>query len=154
MRGKNLYLPDRYKHLCFVIFIFMFVIPLYFPQYLGDLTLAIPYKSIYGAVQRIIIFVIAIPMSFAFLNVCYNAPWIARQGRMSMQYYIYHALIIPPFVALVSKLNVPMNIITAIIMVMVITVGLSIVLRIPYVKMLTNPSLFIFKNKWKNSPYF
>lgn len=145
MRGKNLCLPDRYKPFCFVIFIFMFVIPLYFPQYLGDLTFAIPYKSIYGAAQRIIIFIIAVPMSVAFLNICYNAPWIARQGRMSMHYYLFHALMIKPLIMVVGKLNIPMNIITAVIMVIVIAFVISFLLKLSYIKMLTNPSLFFVK---------
>lgn len=142
MKGKNLYLPDKYKPFCVVFLIAMFAIPLFFPHFLSLLN-STPYENYHGALKRMFVFSLAIPMSIAFINVCYNTPWIARQGKMSMQYYIYHVLIIPPFFAIVDKLNIPMSFATAAIITLLITIGIIIILRIPYVKMLTNPSSFL-----------
>lgn len=142
MKGKNLYLPDKYKPFCVVFLIAMFAIPLFFPHFLSLLN-STPYENYHGALKRMFVFSLAIPMSIAFINVCYNTPWIARQGKMSMQYYIYHVLIIPPFFAIVDKLNIPMSFATAAVITLLITIGIIIILRIPYVKMLTNPSSFL-----------
>ena len=102
-----------------------------------------------------IAFAVAIPMSIAFINVCYYTPWIARQGRLTMQYYLYHALIIPPTSAVIipplimiaDKLNIPMSFISAVIIIIVTTIGIGLILKIPYIKMLTNPSSFFVKKK-------
>lgn len=147
MRYKNLYLPDKYKPLCIVFLIVMFAIPIFFSQYL-ELTHTTPYSNAYAAAKRIFVFALAIPMSIAFINSCYNMPTIARQGILTMQYYIYHALIIPPLIVFVGKLNIPMNFTTATIITIGIVLGISFVLKIPYVKMLTNPSS-LFKNNIK-----
>ena len=147
MRGKNLYLPDKYKILCVVFLILMFAIPLFCPQYLGNLKHADPYSNIIDAVRRIFVFALAIPMSIAFINVCYNTLKIACQGRLTMQYYIFHALIIPPLISIVGKLNIPMNITTATTITIGILFGIYFALKIPYVNMLTNPSLIFVKKK-------
>lgn len=148
MRGKNLYLPDKYKPHCMVFLIMMFAIPLFFPQYIGNLKHADPYGSIYGAAIRMIDFSLAIPMSIAFINVCYNTTWMARQGRMTMQYYICHALIIPLVMMVVRKLDIPMSFATATGITIGIVIGICLILKIPYVKRLTNPSLFFAKKKF------
>lgn len=153
IKGKNLYLPNKYKLLCIVFLIGILAVLLFYPHRIGYLLYATPYKSIYGVVIRMVAFILSIPMSIAFMNVCYNAPWIARQGRLSMQYYIYHgliipgnsALIIPPIIVAVGKLNIPMTFITAVIIIVGITIGLSFFLKIPYIQNLTNPSLFFMK---------
>ena len=145
MSGKNLYLSDKYKPLCFVFLTAMFSIPLFCPQILGNLLHATPYKDVYGAASRMFTFALAIPMSIAFVNVCYNTSWIAQQGRLSMQYYIYHALIIPPLIAVVCKLNIPMSFVTAAIIAIGIICIIAVLLKIPYFRMMTNPSLFIKK---------
>lgn len=158
MRGKNLYLPNKYKPLCAVFIIASLAILSFVPHRMSYLLCANPYHSISGAAIRIIGFAVAIPMSIAFLNVCYHKPWVARQGKMSMQYYIFHALMIPPSAAIITppliviagKLNMPMSFLTAAIITIVTTVGLALVLKIPYIKMLTNPSL-LFKNKKMSS---
>lgn len=146
MRGKNLYLPGKYKTLCVLFLILMFAIPMFFPQCLGNLRHADPYGNIIDAVKRTCVFALSIPMSIAFLNVCYNTQWIAQQGRMTMQYYIFHALIIPPLMIVVGKLDIPMTFATATIITLGIVLGIGLVLKIPYVKMLTNPSLFLKSN--------
>ena len=153
MKGRNLCLPDKYKALCVLFLIVIFAILLFYPHRINYLYFATPYKNIYGTVIRMVAFILAIPMSIVFLNVCYNTPWIARQGRMSMQYYIYHALIIPnnsapiipPLIMIAGKLDLPMSFFTAVIIIIGITTGVGVVLKIPYVKMLTNPSLLFKK---------
>lgn len=142
MKGKNIYLPDKYKLFSFLFLVLMIVMPLYFPQYLGDLCQAAPYGSIFGALKRILIFLLAIPMSIAFINVCPNMSWAARQGRLTMQYYIYHALAILVLMAIVSKLNIPMSFISATIYTLGITAGIGIASRFPYFTKFTNPSSF------------
>lgn len=149
--GQNLYLPDKYKPLCIVFLIAIFAVLFIYPHRITYLLYATPYKSIYGAAIRMLAFVLAVPMSIAFINTCYHTPWIARQGGMSMQYYIYHGLLIPPnssvimppLVAIASMMNVPMNFVTAVFIVTGITIVIAIALKIPYVKSLTNPSSLI-----------
>ena len=157
MKGKNLYLPNKYKLLCIVFLLVILAILFFYPHRNSYLLYATPYKSIYGVVIRVVAFILAIPMSIAFINVCYNTPWIAQQGRMSMQYYIYHALvippmsarIIPPLILIADKMNVPMTFYTAVAIIIITTIVLSLILKIPYVKMLTNPSSFFIKNRTK-----
>ncbi len=153
MRDKNLFLPDKYKPLCIVFLIVVLALLFFYSHRITYLLYATPYKSVYGVVIRMVAFILAIPMSVAFMNVCYNTPWIAQQGRMSMQYYIYHALvippmsapIIPPLILIADKMNVPMTFYTAIVIIILTTIGLSLILKIPHVKMLTNPSSLIVK---------
>lgn len=155
MKGKNIYLPDKYRLLCVLFLIGILAILFFYPHRIKYLLYYAPYKNIYGAAIRMIAFGIAIPMSLAFLKVCYNTPWIARQGRLSMQYYIYQglimpgnsALIIPPLIVVVSKLNIPMTFITAITIIIVTTIGLSFILKIPFFRMLTNPSSFFLRGR-------
>ena len=155
MKGRNLYLPDKYKPYCAVFLIVIFAILLFYPHRITYLLYATPYKHIIGAAIRMTAFGLAIPMSVAFINVCYHTPWTARQGRMSLQYYIYHALLVPPKSALImppliviaEKLNVPMTFVTAVIIIMCTIALIAIVLKVPYFKMLTNPSQFFVKKK-------
>lgn len=153
MKGKNLYLPNKYKLLCIVFLLVILAILFFYPHRNSYLLYATPYKSIYGVMIRMVAFILAVPMSIAFLNVCSHTPWIARQGRKTLQYYIYHGLIIPPnsaliispFIMIAGKLNMPMNFITAVIIIIGTIFGISLALKIPYVKMMTNPSLFFEK---------
>ena len=146
MRGKDIYLPKKYKSLCFLFLTMMVVVTFFFYQYLGKLTHADPYGSIYGAAKRLIIFGLAIPMSIAFINVCPNKPWIARQGRFTMQYYIYHALAIMPLMILVGKLSIPMSFVFAVIYTLILILGIGIASRLPYFTKFTNPlSLLKYK---------
>lgn len=155
MKGKSLYLPDKYKLLCGVFLIAMFVILLFYPHRINDLKYAAPYKSVFGAVIRMMVFALAVPMSIAFINVCYNTPWIARQGRMSLQYYLYHALIvppnssliIPPLIVIAEKFTPPITFVTAVIIIIGTIAVIAVALKIPYVKSLTNPSQFLVKRK-------
>lgn len=145
MRGKNIYLPKKYKPLSFLFLISVIAVPLFFPQFLGDLCHADPYGSAYGALKRMFTFGLAVLMSVAFINVCPNKPWIARQGRLTMQYYIYHALAITPLMVIASKLNIPMSFGSATIYTIVMTIGIGIASRLPYFTKFTNPSSFFKK---------
>ena len=148
IKGKDFRFPDKYKLLCAVFLIAIFAILLFYPHRINDLKYSAPYKNMIGAAIRMFAFALAVPMSIAFVNVCPNTRWTARQGRMSLQYYIYHApllpqnsaLTIPLLIMLAEKMNVPMTFVTAIIIAAVIVLVLAIVLNIPYVKNLTNPS--------------
>lgn len=154
MKGRDLYLQDKFKPLCVVFLLVVLALLCFYPHRIITLLHYKPYTNICGAAVRVITFAIAIPTSIAFLNVCYNTPWCVRQGRLSMQYYIYHALVIPgntalmvpPLIMIACKLNMPMNFVTAVIIIISTVVGLSIILKIPYIKMLTNPSLIFEKN--------
>lgn len=154
MKGKNLYLPDKYKPLCVMFLILTLAVVSFYPHRVNDFFYATPYKSIYGAAIRLIGFAVAIPMSIAFITVCNKTKWTARQGRMTLQYYIFHALIIPsntspiipPLVVAAGKLNLPMSFGVAAIITIAVTLGISIVLKIPCVRMLTNPSAFFVKS--------
>ena len=145
MRGKKICLPKKYKPLSFLFLILMFAVPLFYPQYLGIQTHSIPFGSIYDAIKRMIVFSLAIPMSIAFINVCPCNPWIARQGRLTMQYFIYHALMIIPLWVMTCELNIPMTFVTATIYITVIIVGLGIASRLTCFAKLTNPSSFLKK---------
>ena len=149
--GQNFYLPNKYKPLCIVFLIAIFAVLFIYPHRINYLLFATPYKSIYGAAIRMVVFSLAVPMSIAFINVCYHSSWTARQGRMSMQYYIYHALlkppnssvIMPPLIAIAGMINVPMNFVSAAIIIIGTIVAIAVALKIPYVKALTNPSSLI-----------
>ena len=143
MKDKNLFLPQKYKSLCFVFLIISFAIPIFFSQYLGSMTHADPYGNKLGAIQRIIVFSLSIPMSLAFINICPNTKWIAKQGKLTMQYYLYHALVIPPLMVVVTVLGIPFSLFTAILYTLIITIGIGVILYLPYIGKLTNPSLFI-----------
>ena len=142
MKGKSLYLPNKYKPYCFAFLVFIFAILFFFSHRINYKYVAIPYIHIYDAAIRMIIFALAIPMSVAFVNVCPNTLWIARQGRMSMQYYIYHAFMIPPIMMVVSKLNIPMSFIVAAFIIVGIALVIYAICKIPFLRMLTNPLSF------------
>lgn len=146
MKNKKIYIPDKYKPYSIVFLVIMLVVLLFTPHCITDLcNYSKPYSNLYGAVVRIMIFTLAFPMSLAFVNVCYNTPWIARQGRMSMQYYIYHALILFPLMSVLGKMDVPMSFITATLITTGITLGIGILLRLSYIRVLTNPSSLFCK---------
>ena len=148
MKNKNIYIPDKYKPYSIVFLITIFVVLLFTPHYITDLfNYSKPYSSIYGAVVRMMVFALAYPMSIAFVNICYNTPWIAQQGRMSMQYYIYHALILFPLMSVLDKMDLTMSFITATIITIGITLGIGILLKFPYIRVLTTPSSIFVKRE-------
>ena len=143
MRGKNLFLPRKYKPLCLLFLFFSFAIPIIFPQYMGSLTHDSSYVSYYDAIRRLLVFCLSIPMSLAFINVCINRPWIARQGQLTMQYYIYHAVVLYPFLEIMSRFGFPLSVLTVILYILVITIGIGILSYLPNFSKFTNPSLFL-----------
>ena len=155
MKGRNLYLPDKYKPLCMLFLTGILAIAsLFFHHRINDLYYATPYQSIHGAAIRMISFALAVPMSIAFVNVFCKPIWAARQGKMTLQYYLFHALVIPnhtsptipPLIVLAGKLNLPMSLGTAAAIAIAVTLGISLALKIPGVRMLTNPSSFFVKS--------
>ena len=140
MKGKSIFLPDKYKPFSLAFLLIMFIIPLFFAKYLGGLTHGDPYGSFLGAVQRVVVFGISIPMSIAFINVCPKNEWLANQGRKTLQYYIYHAFMIPPLVLVITMLNLPATVLTALILVITIIIVIKALLRIAFINKLTNPS--------------
>ena len=147
MSSYNIYIPKKYKLISFLFLALMVIFSLFFTQYLGSLTHADPYISIYGAAKRIIAFGLAIPMSIAFINVCPNKPWIARQGRLTMQYYIYRAFMIPPLMTIIDKLNISKSFQLSVILTFMITILLIITLYIPYSTIITNSLSFLYNLK-------
>lgn len=143
MRGKNLFLPEKYKPRCLLFLILSIAIPLFYSQYLGSLTHDISYVCYNDAIRRLLVFCLSIPVSLAFINVCINRPWIARQGQLTMQYYIYHAVVLYPFLEIMSKFGLPSSLLTAILYTIVITIGIGILSYLPYFNKFTNPSLFL-----------
>lgn len=146
MKGKSIFLLDKYKLLCMVFLTLIFALLFFFsPNIINDLKYAFPYGNIYGAAIRMIAFAFAIFMFLAFMTVCYKAPLVARQGKMTMYYYILHALIISPLMKVVGYTGLSMSFVLAAVICIVITVGIGVVLNIPYFKMFTNPSLLFRK---------
>lgn len=143
MKGKTIFLPKKYKPLSVLFLISVVVFLLFFSRYLGSLMHSDQYAKIYGPIQRIIVFCLSIPMSLAFINVCPNKPWIARQGKLTMQYYIYHAFIIPPLMLVNKFLNIPNSFFSATIYILIIIIGIDIVLHLPFFDKFTNPSMFL-----------
>lgn len=149
MKNKNIFLPQRYRPLCLLFIIIAFVIPLFCPQYLGNLRHADPYDSYYDAFKRLFAFCLSIPMSLAFLNVCINKSWFARQGRFTMQYYLYHSLIIvwgtTPFMIIMHKFGITSLLLISIIYSIAITIVIGVLSYIPNFKYFTNPSFLLKK---------
>lgn len=143
MKDKKLFLPDRYKPLSFMFLVLMVAIPWFFPNWLGDLNQAEPYDFYYGAFQRLFVFSLSIPMSLAFMNLCINTPWIAKQGQLTMQYYIYHSFAIAPLLAVGGKLGIQPSFFSATIYTLVIIIGIGFALYLPIFRKLTNPSSFL-----------
>ncbi len=146
MRGKNLFLPSKYKIVCALFLLFTILIPIFFPQYLGDLNQAEPYNNPFYVYCRILIYGLSIPMSIAFMNLCPTNMWIAKQGKLTIQYYIYHAFIIYILMKIVTKFGLPTSFGAAIAYVLLIMIVIGLLLKIPLFSKLTNPSLFFKKN--------
>lgn len=138
-------MPKKYVPLSSIFLLFMIIIPLFFPQYLGSLTHHAPYGDYHNMFRRIFVFCLSIPMSLAFINICPNTPWSAQQGRFTMQYYIYHALIIPPLMIITNKIGVPLSLFISVIYTTMIATGINYILRFQNLIKLTNPSTLIKK---------
>jgi fucose 4-O-acetylase-like acetyltransferase len=144
-QNYKLYLPSKYKFVCFLFLIAIIPIVAFYPEYLGDLKQDVPYTGIYGMTGRIIVYLLSIPMSIAFINTCLNNKIFAKQGKFTMQYYIYHALILSILGMLVNKYSLPTTLIANVVYTVGITSIIFISLYIPFVKELTNP-IKLFKS--------
>lgn len=145
MKGKNLYLPSKYKPFCGAFLMLLFIVPIFFSQYLGNLNQAYPYVSVFEVFSRMFIYGISIPMSVAFMNICPNKPCFARQGEFTMQYYIYHALIIFALLFVVKRFGISTNFISASIFTILITITIWGMSYMPGFDKFTNPSHFFKK---------
>ncbi|MBR5656991.1 MAG: acyltransferase family protein [Prevotella sp.] len=145
MKGKSLSRFSKYKYLCMLFLIITLIIPYYYSKYLGDLNQADPYGSIYGMYSRIFIYGISIPMSISFIILCPNRPYFSKQGRYTMQYYIYHALIVIWLVATIQKYNLPNSFVAALLYTILITLFIWLLSYLPHFEKSTNPSEFLLK---------
>lgn len=124
-----------------------FVLPIFGGSYLGDLNHADPYSNpFWGLLSRLFVWVMSVLMSIAFINICPNTPWIAKQGRLTLQYFIYHAIIVYVLNLVVIKLRLPTSFFAATVYTLIVVVGLGIASKLSFFTKLTNPSLF-FKKK-------
>ena len=142
MRGKIIFIDSKYKPLCWLFLIATVFFPLYFSKYLGDLTRADPYINVYEMCRQVLVFVLSIPMSIAFMNICPNTPWLAKQGKLSMQYFIYHAIIVFFLMKVVNKFELPNSFIAAIFYTVLVTAGIGVLSYLPHFNKLTAPSSF------------
>lgn len=145
MKDNYLFISDSYRPLSFVFLLLTITVPLFFPYLLGDLDQAVPYSSINGLFSRMFIWLISIPMSLAFMNLCPKTRWTSQQGRFTLQYYIYHALIIYFLMFIVGKMGVSPSFLTAIIITIAITLGIGMASHFPYFCTFTNPSIILKK---------
>lgn len=138
MRGKNLFLPNKYKPLCFIFLLLTLIIPTFFSQELVGLTPSKPYVIIltYGLILLV---------SVAFINICPVTSWIAKQGRLTLQYFIFHAFLLRLLTMMMVKFNFPVSLFAAAIYTIAIIIILGIASYIPYFDKLTNPSSFYMK---------
>ena len=146
MQNKNFFLPAKYRPLCLIFMVLVFFALFTFHSCLGNLKHDVPYKSYVDAIKRIFAIVLSIPMSWAFINLCISTSWVARQGRLTMQYFIYHALILPPIMAILDRLNITYSLLIATVITITITIGLVGASYLPFFRLFTNPSLFFKKN--------
>ena len=139
MRGKHLFLPDKYKPLCVLFLVATFIVPIFFPSCLGDLKRANPYDGIVDMYDRVFTFGLSIPMSVAFMNICPNFAWTAQQGRYTMQYYIYHAFMITILMAFAEKMGWAASFPLAMIYFVLIVAVLGISSYLPFFSKSANP---------------
>lgn len=113
MQGKQLYLPSKFKPLCIVVLCLAFIVPIYFPYLLGDLRFADKYIDISYMFSRIFVYFMSIVMSISFICVCPNIMFFSKQGKYTLQYYVYHALILFVLFIIINKFNLPKSTFTA-----------------------------------------
>ena len=140
MRGKNMFIATKYRIWSALFLVLTTILPIFFSKHLGDLNQAAPYGNPIVICSRMLVFGLSIPMSIAFINICPNTPWIAKQGKMTMQYYIYHALIIFILMKVVTKFGLPTTFLSAVIYTLLIVLCIPLLLKIPFIRKLTNPS--------------
>lgn len=150
MKGKSLFINSKYRIWSLLFLILSIIASLWLSKHLhlNLFNLSDPYSNIYDMYERIVVLCLSIPISIAFLNICPYHKWTAIQGRYTMQYYLYHALILIILVRM-DWTNLPMPFFMATICVAVITIGIAMILKIPCFQKLTNPSRFFSKVRQK-----
>lgn len=143
MREKNLFIPKKYRPWCICFLIATIIIPVFFSDYLGDLFRIIEYDSIKDAYRRVFTTILSIPMSIAFIAVCPNFHWTAKQGRYTMQYFIYHPFMVIVLLLIVDKCNLPTSFFYVLIYTITIVVLLGFASYLPVFEKLTNPLSFL-----------
>lgn len=146
MRGKHIILPAKYKPYSILVLAATMTVPVFFAEYIGDLHQADPYYNIYGMCRRLLIFCLSVPMSVAFMNAWPSRKWMARQGKYTLQYYIYHAYIVIFLMAAVNRFGLPASYLAAVIYTLFATACIFLALQIPVFRKLTNPSVFLEKH--------
>lgn len=140
VRGKNLYVTKKYRVWSALFLAITAILPLFFENYLGDLNQADPYVNPLRIFSRLLVFCLSIPMLISFINICPVRQWIANQGKLTMQYYVFHAVIIFFFMKCVNRYNLPTTFFSAVIYSFGITTGIWLLCKIPFIAKLTNPS--------------
>ena len=148
LRGKSIVLSSKYKWLSALFLVLTLIIPIFFDNYLGDLDQADPYGNPLRVCSRMLVFGLSIPMSVAFINICPKSSWTAKQGKLTMQYYIYHALIIDILlIRIINRFALPMTFWAAVAYSILIIAILGLCSYFPYFSNLTNPSSFFKRNQ-------
>lgn len=145
MKGRSIFIQKKYKPLCFAFLGVTIIFPLYFSNILGDLNQAQPYNNVNEMFSRAFVFCLSFPMSLSFINICPNTTWTSQQGKMTLYYYIYHAILIYFLMIIVSKLNLPTSFFAATIYTIAVTIGLGIISYLPGINYFTNPSTLLKK---------
>lgn len=148
MQTRNICLSSRYKPFCFMFLCFAFVLPVFLPEYLGDLRFADRYPDISFMYSRILVFCVSIAMSVSFLCVCPDTRFLSKQGRYTLQYYIYHTVIVYFLMIIVRKLNLPDSALAALVYTIFVTFVIWIFSHFSFFVKLTNPSVYLRNKKW------
>ncbi len=150
MKGKDLFVIKRYRVWCALFLAITIILPLFFENYLGDLNHADPYTNPFRVFSRFLVLCLSIPMSISFINICPVHYWISRQGKLTMQYYIFHAVIIFFFMKCVNRYNLPTTFFSAAIYSIGVFLVIWLLCKIPFIVKLTTPSsLFNVLNSFK-----
>lgn len=140
-RENNLFLPEKYKRIYFLVLLLSFIIPAISSNCFGDLFRASEYYGIGALCKRMFTFVLSIPISIAFMNLVPVLKWTVNQGKYTLQYYIYHAFILLTLV----EFYVPKSLLAAILYIAIIVVVLGTSSHYSIFRKLTNPISSFFK---------
>lgn len=150
MQEKNLFLEKKYKPLSFFVLLLTILIPIYLSDYVGlGVTMRASYYGNFNAlIKRAFVFIVSIPMCVAFINVCPYNSWMARQGRFSLQYLIFHAILVVCILDCAMVMYHLPNSPLACVFYSLGTIGVLIAfMKLPFVVYLTNPSMLYYCRK-------
>ncbi len=147
MRGKSIILPSKYRLFSVLFLMLTLIIPIFFDKYLGSLYHSTPYGNPLRIFSRMLAFGLSLPMSAAFMNICPKSSWTAKQGKYTMQYYLYHALIVYLFFRGTNRFNLPISFLSAVVYSILIIAFLGLCSFFPHFSIFTNPSSFFKRNQ-------